>query len=133
MIEQRREAGWTFVFLGANQDAFASSKALSMTKGATSNFVADARGMRAAWPDLAGSTVRARSRLRSGQHSTADKRANYLKGFDSAERDFERRKGAGDERRKGAGEKAASHSHHGSKGGRRRGRRAAGVPAAAAA
>ena len=25
LIEARREAGWTFVFLGANQDAFASA------------------------------------------------------------------------------------------------------------
>ena len=93
MIEQRRQAGWTFVFLGANQDSFASSTALAMSRGATSNYIADARGVTAAWADLSGATARSRKVLRSGKVQSAEAKADYLKGFDSAQRDFTRRKG----------------------------------------
>ena len=99
MIEQRRKAGWTFVFLGANQDSFAASHGLAMSKGATSNFVADARGMRYSWGDLSGATTRSRKVLRSGRVQTAEEKADYLRGFRSAQRDYESRNGQA----KGAG------------------------------
>ena len=92
LIEARRKAGWTFVFLGANQDSFASSHGLSMARGATSNFVPDERGVHSAWTDYSAATRKARSAMRSGVARTAADRANYLKGFDSAERDFEQRR-----------------------------------------
>ena len=91
LIERQRRLGWTFVFLGANQDAFAASRSLSMSKGATSNYVPDSRGMMHAWSDLSGSMRRARSSMHTGHARTATERANFLKGFDSAEKDFEAR------------------------------------------
>jgi uncharacterized protein YegL len=115
MIEQRRKQGWTFVFLGATQDAFASASSLAVTRGATSNFVGDARGMRAAWRDMSGSTLRARKRMHSGREPTEAERNNYLQGFDSAERDYEKRKDG-----KGAGKASArALAHEKGKGGRR--------------
>ena len=95
MIEQRRKQGWTFVFLGANQDSFGSASALGMSRHSTSNYVADARGVRASWSDLSHSTLRARKVLRSGRARTESERDEYLKGFDSAEQDFQRRGGRG--------------------------------------
>ena len=114
LIEERRKMGWTFVFLGANQDSFGTSRGMSVAAGATSNFVADARGMKNAWRDFEGSTLRYRGRMRSGKAPTHEDRANYLAGFDAAERDYQQRgKGAasgnghrdsgGDGRRAGAG------------------------------
>ena len=60
MIEQRRQAGRTFVFLGANQDLLGEPTSLAMSRGATSNYIADARGVTAAWADLSGATARSR-------------------------------------------------------------------------
>ena len=64
-----------------------------MSRGATSNYIADARGVTAAWADLSGATARSRKVLRSGKVQSAEAKADYLKGFDSAQRDFTRRKG----------------------------------------
>ena len=111
MIENRRKAGWAFVFLGANQDSFEAAGGLAVARGATSNFVADERGVRHGWADLSGSTMRARKMLRSGRAQTAEMKANYLSGFNSAELDYQRR-GKGH----GGGHGAALH------GGRRRAR-----------
>ena len=91
LIEQRRRAGWTFVFLGTNQDAVVSARGLAVPRGAASNFVPDARGLQHVWADLSGCTRRVRSAMRAGQPRTEGQRANYLRGFSSAEQDFELR------------------------------------------
>ena len=64
-----------------------------MAAGATSNFVADERGMRAAWNDVSGGMMRARKRLRTGRSQTAEEKAAYLNGFRSAQADFQERAG----------------------------------------
>jgi hypothetical protein len=79
------------VFLGANQDSFGTASKLAMAKGATSNYVADERGMRAAWEDVSGGVMRARKKLRSGHPFAATDKAGFLDGFHSAEEDFQRR------------------------------------------
>ena len=63
-----------------------------MARGATSNFVPDERGVHSAWSDYSAATRKARSAMRSGITRTASDRANYLQGFDTAERDFEQRR-----------------------------------------
>lgn len=75
------------------QDAYASSSGLSMARGATSNFVADARGVSAGWGDLSAASSRHRSALRSGRAFKGEEKAAYLEGdakdgFRQAERDF---------------------------------------------
>lgn len=55
MIEEREAAGWTFVYLGANQDAWAIGARLGTTRSA--NFTASAEGTRSAL-DWAGGEAR---------------------------------------------------------------------------
>ena len=51
-IAALRQAGWTFVFLGANQDSYAAGAGLSMAAGNVSNFRPDAAGTAAAYAGL---------------------------------------------------------------------------------
>ena len=47
-----RARGWTFVFLGANQDSYASGDAVGLQAGNVSNFQPDAPGVAAAYDGL---------------------------------------------------------------------------------
>jgi Mg-chelatase subunit ChlD len=47
-IAQLRQSGWTFVFLGANQDSYATGSAMGVVAGNTSNFTASPASVRAA-------------------------------------------------------------------------------------
>ena len=51
-ISDCRQAGWTFVFLGANQDSYATGEGLAVAAGSISNFDASERGHRAAWDSV---------------------------------------------------------------------------------
>ncbi len=51
-IGKLRTAGWTFVFLGANQDSYAAGAGLAMAAGNVSNFRPDAAGTAAAYAGL---------------------------------------------------------------------------------
>ena len=73
------------------QDSFETGSKLAMASGATSNYIPDSRGVQAAWSDLSGSTKRARSSLRAGHALSAAEKSDYLKGFNSAEKDFRER------------------------------------------
>lgn len=75
------------------QDSFETGGKLAMAAGATSNYIADSRGVQAAWSDLSGSTRRARSSLRAGHVRTSAEKSDYLKGFHAAEHDFRERGG----------------------------------------
>ena len=46
---QRTTNGWTFLFLGANQDAISEAGSLGIPEGAAMNFESDGRGTRAAF------------------------------------------------------------------------------------
>jgi Mg-chelatase subunit ChlD len=63
-IARLREQGWTFVFLGANQDSYASSHGLGMAYGNTSNFRPDGDGVTMAFRGLDRATSEWRSRSR---------------------------------------------------------------------
>ncbi len=56
-IEARKAAGWTFVFLGANQDSYAEGEGLGLGAGSISNWEASERGV-----DLAFTSLRRASR-----------------------------------------------------------------------
>jgi len=51
-VKALRAAGWTFVFLGANQDSYAAGAGLSMAAGNVSNFRPDSAGTAAAYAGL---------------------------------------------------------------------------------
>jgi Mg-chelatase subunit ChlD len=51
-IAKLRKAGWTFVFLGANQDSYEAGAGLAMAAGNVSNFAPSPGGMAAAYDGL---------------------------------------------------------------------------------
>jgi len=52
VIEAKRKEGWTFVFLGANQDSYETTSRLGMPAAHTSNFAASPDGMKSAWASV---------------------------------------------------------------------------------
>ena len=46
LLDARQEAGWTVMFLGANQDSFATGESLSMRRGNVGDFDATDQGVR---------------------------------------------------------------------------------------
>lgn len=56
MIDERRERTWTFVFLGANQDAYAEGNKLGVAAGSTQDWDADALGTKTMFNKLSKST-----------------------------------------------------------------------------
>jgi hypothetical protein len=62
-VKTREERGWTFVFLGANQDSYAAGHALGYDPRSVQNFTADGEGTRAAWLSLGRATSSRRQKL----------------------------------------------------------------------
>lgn len=62
MIEHAEKHGWVFLFLAANQDAFATGRTLGISAGTTASYSADAIGTKHAY----GATSAMTSSLRSG-------------------------------------------------------------------
>lgn len=89
LVKKREEAGWTFVFLGTNQDSYAEGGAIGYSAGNTQNFAADAQGTHSAYASLAVATSRRRQSMRSAQRY--DKQ-DFFEGDKEAERDLEDRR-----------------------------------------
>jgi Mg-chelatase subunit ChlD len=68
LIEARTEAGWTFLFLGANQDSFTTAGAMGMRRGNTRNFAASGSGTARAFGEVNSSVSAQRGRSRSERH-----------------------------------------------------------------
>ncbi len=87
LIKAKEDLGWSFMFLGANQDAFASGERLGVAPGNISNFMADDIGSERAFADLSDAVKFKRSNMRN--------RVAYSKAElfteRSAEEDFQRR------------------------------------------
>jgi Mg-chelatase subunit ChlD len=66
LVERRKQDGWEFVFVGANQDAFAEAGRLGIDAGSTRGWAADGEGTRALFTDLSAGTTR-RRRGQGGQ------------------------------------------------------------------
>jgi hypothetical protein len=71
-IEGLREAGWTFVFAGANQDSYATGSAIGMVEGNTSNFTASPTSVLATHRGLTRSVREWRGKSRSTRLADAD-------------------------------------------------------------
>ena len=65
LVEQKKKLGWTFVFLGANQDSYKSGGAVGFSRGSTTNFQASAAGAKAAWGDIHAAYSHRRARIAS--------------------------------------------------------------------
>jgi uncharacterized protein YegL len=64
LIEARTAAGWTFLFLGANQDSFEVGRNIGVAKGNTRNFAASGDGASRVFDEMSGSISMQRGRSR---------------------------------------------------------------------
>ena len=78
------DRGWTFVFLGANQDSYATGDGLGMAHGNVSNFAADTDGLHAAFAGTSRATLAWRAKDR---HQRMTDKADFWDGRKEAEED----------------------------------------------
>jgi hypothetical protein len=88
-IKTREERGWSFVYLGANQDAYVEGGSIGYSRGSTSCFRADRIGTAAAFGSLSRSSSSLRERVRSGAPIDS---SQFFEGTKEAEDDLARRR-----------------------------------------
>lgn len=71
-IADLRVAGWTFVFLGANQDSYATGAQMAMAAGSTANFAASPASVAASYRGLSRSVGEFRRKDRARRLAEAD-------------------------------------------------------------
>ena len=81
-IEQLKARGFTFAFLGANQDSYREGAGIGVDAGSVSNFRADATGTRAAWASLERATLSHRGKTHFQRRSDQDR---FFEGIKEAE------------------------------------------------
>jgi Mg-chelatase subunit ChlD len=81
-VKKREERGWTFVFLGANQDSYAAGRELGYDPRSTQNFAATPDGTRRAFASLSRASSSRRDKL--ARHERFDK-DDYFEGTKEAE------------------------------------------------
>ena len=67
LVKGKEKDGWTFVYMGANQDAYDSGGTMGVSAMNNSNFIADKQGTSLAFEDLTKATSTRRSKLRTGE------------------------------------------------------------------
>ena len=72
LIDDRTEAGWTFVFLGAAIDVYGEAGGLGVSGGNTQSFAASPVGTRMAFDSLSRSTASMRGKVRRGEQLLKD-------------------------------------------------------------
>jgi Mg-chelatase subunit ChlD len=88
LITKREAMGWTFAYLGANQDAYAESGRIGYAAASAQNFAADAAGTAAAFSSLSRAVSRRRDAVRAGVQVD---RSDFFGDDKTAEADLERR------------------------------------------
>jgi len=89
LIRKREQAGWSFIYLGANQDAYAESGRMGYARGSTQNFMADELGTKLAFSSSSEAIRRMRQAVAKG--GPVD-RANLFGGDKPADEDAAARK-----------------------------------------
>jgi len=84
LIEAKKAEGWTFVFMGANQDSYATGGDLGIDRGNTQNYRGDGIGTRTVWNNLSQSVFEYR---RSGYDEKQRRKADFFDGMKDAEAD----------------------------------------------
>merc|ERR1712083_368802 len=87
-IDGKKKDGWTFVFLGANQDSYAEGGRLGYSVGNTQNFKFDGVGTKLAWKAISQGCQSFRMQVQ--QRETINK-ADFFEGVKVAEDDMEKR------------------------------------------
>jgi len=89
LIEKREAAGWTFAYLGANQDAYSQGGRMGLSRGNTQNFVGDACGTEAAMRSASRSASARRAALARNE---AIDNSRFFEGNREADEDAQRRR-----------------------------------------
>ncbi len=89
LVKKHEREGWTFAYLGANQDAYAQGGHVGYAAGSTQNFKGDAEGTRHALASLSSSVSNRRSKMRSGESFD---HTDLFEGHKPAEADLEKRR-----------------------------------------
>jgi Mg-chelatase subunit ChlD len=87
-IESKQKDGWTFVFLGANQDSYASGGGIGMKGANIQNFAYDGKGAQEAWSAISGATQSMRRKVQARKYDNDD----FFDGVKTAEADLQTRK-----------------------------------------
>jgi Mg-chelatase subunit ChlD len=72
MITDRRRRGWSFMFMGADQDSYASGAQMAMARANTASWKKDREGTRKMWKDVSRSAELQRRRSREERRRRAD-------------------------------------------------------------
>ena len=83
LIEERKKSGWTFVFLGANQDAYASGERIAVAPGSAANWAASPAGSAAMFGTLSRATARLRAKPSAHRRRDVD---GFFEGEERGER-----------------------------------------------
>lgn len=67
LIKQHEQKGWTFVYLGANQDAYAEGGSIGVAGGSTQAFAATPHGVSTAWASVSRANLDRRGKKRRGE------------------------------------------------------------------
>jgi len=84
LVDEKKKEGWTFVFMGANQDSYATGGGLGFDRGSTQNFRSDSHGTRASWQSV-GRAVR--DYRGSDSYVRQQRRGDFFDGVKEAEED----------------------------------------------
>ena len=88
LIEEKKQQGWSFIFLGANQDSYREGRGLGFDSRNIQNYRGDGRGTREAW----GSVDRAVSAYRRAPvMEKTRKKVDFFDGIKEAEYDHKTR------------------------------------------
>lgn len=94
LIGAKQDDGWTFVFLGANQDSYAEGGGLGFSASNTQNFAFDGTGVKTAYTSMSTAMSSMRRKLTSvgssGPEADYDSR-DFFEGEKIAEADFSTR------------------------------------------
>ncbi len=82
LVAERRERGWTFAFLGANQDSYAAGGAIGLARSNTANWSATPQGTMAALHLASAAT---QSRLRGSRATRLETRDQFFENDESSE------------------------------------------------
>ncbi len=82
LVKKREDAGWSFVYLGANQDSYEEGGHIGYAAGNTQNFGASPAGASAVFASLSTSVAKRRAKIRTGESYD---RANLFEGDKPAE------------------------------------------------
>ena len=89
LVSARREAGWTFVFLGANQDSYQEAGRLGIGAGSIQDYRGDQQGVRTAFESVNRAMGQYR---RSGRSERIRRRQAFFDGRKEAEDDHNNRR-----------------------------------------